>query len=283
MTTRRGFLQTLAAGAGLAALGAKGRGHVPFGVQLYSFRHALEKDVPGTLARVRKMGFREVESAGFYGLSAPDFKAALRKAGLTCRSGHYPFERLRDDALAVVRDAQAVGSTDVVCPWIPHDGGFTREVCLNAVEVFTKAARVIQAAGLRFAYHPHGYEFQPSPEGTLFDLMLAEAPAELVSMQVDVVWAHAGGVDPAGLITKLGRRVLSTHLKDLSRDVKFTPPTGSLPDTANVVLGTGVINIPAVLEASQKAGVAIHYLENEGPSAAADLPRGLKYVRGLAR
>jgi sugar phosphate isomerase/epimerase len=272
----------MAGGAGLLALGAKGRGAAPFGVQLYSLRALLEKDVPGTLAQVRAMGFREVESAGFYGLSPRDFAGALRKAGLSCRSGHHPFERLRDDPAGVMKDAKAAGSSFVVCPWIPHEGRFTREACLDAAQVFTKAGRAAKAEGRRFAYHPHGYEFEPAKEGTLFDTLAAETPEDLVAFQVDVVWALAGGADPAALIARLGRRAVSTHLKDLARGIEFTPPTSSLPVTGNAVLGTGVLDFPRILEASKKAGVEVHYLEDEGPEAASHLPLSLKYVRGLA-
>jgi sugar phosphate isomerase/epimerase len=265
---------------GLMALGAKPRRkHPPFGLQLYSLRHQLEKDLPGTLARVQAMGFRDVESAGYYGLSAEAFAAALRKVGLACRSGHFPYERFRDDVEGVLRDAATTGARFVVCAWIPHDGGFTREMCLRAAEVFTKAGKAAQARGLRFAYHLHGYEFQKSAEGTLFELLVAQTPAALVGFEVDTVWAFAGGADPAALIKRLGSRVWLTHLKDYSRDVKFTPPRDDLPETGNVVLGTGVIDMPAVLAASKRAGVSFHFLEDERTDAIEHLPRSLAYLR----
>jgi sugar phosphate isomerase/epimerase len=238
--------------------------------------------VPGTLAQIAAMGFRDVETAGFYGLSAADFAAATKKAGLACRSGHFPYERWRDDAASIVRDAKTVGAELVICPWIPHEGAFTRDNCLAAAKVFAAAARAANASGLRFGYHLHGYEFVSAPEGTLFDVLMAETPADLVGVQVDIVWALAGGNDPAKLIEKLGRRAISTHLKDLSRDIKFTPPTSDLPVTGNVVLGTGVLDFPAILAASKKVGIALHFLEDEGPESVEHLPQDLRYVQKLA-
>jgi sugar phosphate isomerase/epimerase len=281
MTTRRGFLQVMAGGAAILALGAKRHTSSTFGVQLWSLRDQLQKDLPGTLAQIAAMGFRDVETAGFYGLSAADFAAAARKAGLACRSGHFPYERWRDDAAGVVRDAKTMGASLVICPWITHEGAFTRESCLGAAKVFTAAARTAKAEGLRFGYHLHGYEFVPAAEGTLFELLVAETPADLVGFQVDVVWALAGGNNPAALIEKLGRRAISTHLKDLSRDIKFTPPTSDLPVTGNVVLGTGVIDFPAILAASKKAGIELHFLEDEGPDSVQHLPQDLKYIQRL--
>jgi len=283
MTTRRGFLQAMTGGVGLAALGASAASkHAPFGLQLYSLRHQLEKDVPGTLARVKAMGFREVETAGTYGLSIGDFAAALKTAGLRARSGHFPYERFRDDAAGVVRDGKALGSRFVACGSIPHKGTFTREHVLGAAEVFNGAARAARAGGLRFAYHIHGFEFQPAPEGTLFDLLVTETARAGVNFEVDVLWALAGGVDPAKLIEKLAGRVPLTHLKDLRRGTPYTPPTDKLQDTDNVVLGTGMIDFPGVLKASEKAGVEIHFLEDEHPDSIAQLPHSLRYLRGLA-
>ena len=72
------------------------------------------------------------------------------------------YERLRDDAAGAFAEAKAMGATWVVCPWIPHDKGFTRQVTLAAADLFNRVGAAAEAAGLRFAYHCHGYEFVPS-------------------------------------------------------------------------------------------------------------------------
>jgi sugar phosphate isomerase/epimerase len=286
MTTRRDFLEIVAGGLGLAAVGAaparpRAARRAPFGLQLYSVRRELDKDVPGTLAKVKAIGFTDVETAGFHGLTAPAFAAELRKAGLVCRSGHFEYDRFRDDPAAVVREGQALGAKFVACAWIPHQAKFTREDCLRAAEVFSKAARVARQSGLRFAYHLHGYEWTPSTEGTLFDTLVAQTPADLVNFEVDVLWAKAGGADPAALIEKLGKRVPLTHLKDMARGTPYTPPTTEIPETANVVLGTGTLDIPAILRASDRAGVEYHFLEDEHADALEHLPKSLDYLKHL--
>jgi sugar phosphate isomerase/epimerase len=284
MTTRRGFLEAMAGGAALAALGGRARAarRIPYGLQLYSLRHQLPKDVPGTLARVKAMGFDDVETAGTYGLSVADFAAALRRAGLKAVSGHFPYERFRDDAAGVMRDGRTLGATFVACAWIPHDGAFSPEHVRRAADVFNAAARAARAEGLRFAYHLHGYEFRPSPEGTLFDTLAAQTAKDGVNFEVDVLWAKAGGVDPAALIEKLAGRVPLTHLKDMKKGTAYTPPVASLPDDTNVVLGTGQLDFPAILKASEKAGVEIHILEDEHPDSIAQLPQSLSYLRKLS-
>jgi sugar phosphate isomerase/epimerase len=228
------------------------------------------------------MGFDDVETAGTYGMSVADFAAALKKAGLVARSGHFPYERFRDDAAGVVRDAKTLGASFVACAWIPHEGKFNRETALRAAEVFASAGRAAKAEGLRFAYHLHGYEWEPSAEGTLFDVLLAKSPPDLVNFEVDILWAKAGGADPAALIEKLKGRVPLTHLKDMARGTTYTPPTTQIPETANVVLGTGILDLPGILKAAERAGVEYHFLEDEHPQSLAQLPRSLEYLRRIA-
>jgi sugar phosphate isomerase/epimerase len=285
MTTRRRFLQTVTGGVGLAALGAKARAagkRIPFGLQLYSLREQFKTDVPGTLAKVKAMGFDEVETAGTYGLSVPAFAAELKKAGLHARSGHFGYENLRDDPAAVVRDARTLGATFVACAWIPHKEKFDRDTAQRAADVFNGAARAAKAEGLRFAYHAHGYEFEPSPDGTLFDTLAKATAGDGVNFEIDVLWARAGGVDPAALIEKLAGRVPLTHLKDMRKGTVYTPPVASLPDDTNVPLGTGSLDFPAILRASEKAGVEYHFLEDEHPQSIAQLPQSLAYLRKIA-
>lgn len=285
MTTRRAFLRAAGGAGAVAALGVKARAagkRIPFGLQLYSLRHQLEKDVPGTLAKVKAMGFDLVETAGTYKLSVADFAAALKKAGLVARSAHFPFERFRDDAAGVMRDTKTLGASFAVCAWIPHEGEFSRAAVQKAADAFSGAARAARADGLRFAYHLHGYEFRPSPEGTLFDTLAGLTARDGVNFEVDVLWALAGGADPVELIEKLSGRVPLTHLKDMRKGTAYTPPASSLPDDTNVVLGTGVMDFPAILKASEKAGVEIHFLEDEHPESIAQLPSSLAYLRKLA-
>jgi sugar phosphate isomerase/epimerase len=286
MTTRRDFLQTIAGGLGVGALGAPRQaaaaGRPPIGLQLYSLRHQLQKDVPGTLAKVKAMGFEDVETAGTYGMSVADFAAALRQAGLRARAAHFPYEQFRDDAAGVVRDAQALGASFMVCAWIPHQGAFSSEHVKGAAAVFGGAARAGKPQGLRFAYHLHGYEFVAAPGGTLFDALVAQTANDGVNFEVDVLWAKAGGADPGKLIEKLAGRVPLTHLKDMRKGTQYTPPVASLPDDTNVVLGTGLLDFPAILKASEKAGVEIHFLEDEHPESIAQLPRSLAYLRTIA-
>src|SRR4051812_602597 len=150
----------------------------PLGVQLYSVRDAIAKDVPGTLARVRALGFREVELAGTYALSASQFRAELDRAGLRATSMHVGYERLRDSLSAVLDEARTLGVQYVGTAWIPHSGAtLTEEGAHRAAADFTAWGRAAQQRGLQFFYHVHGYEFEPGAGGTLpMDVLMRETP-----------------------------------------------------------------------------------------------------------
>src|SRR6059058_2375009 len=127
--TRRSFLWAVGAasvvGPGLDAriTGAATLPHPPggrLGLELYSLRNELKKDLAGALKQVRDWGFEEVELAGFPVMSAADTARALGAAGLRAISQFVDYERLRDDFPGVVRDARTLGLETVICGWIPH-------------------------------------------------------------------------------------------------------------------------------------------------------------------
>jgi len=288
MHSRREFLTSVAAGLGgavVAPVWAQAQGEIktslngPLGLQLWSLREYLPKDLPGSLAKVRALGFREVEGAGLWGRSAAEMRAALDGAGLRCQSAHMGFERLRDDLKGALVEAKALGAMWVVCPWIPHkDDAFTRDDALKAAEAFNRFDVAAADAGLRFGYHCHGYDFVPSAEGTLFDT-LAGATNPRVMFQIDVFHAFHGGADPAKLIDRYNNRVVSLHLKDLNKSVPPRVGAATAPAEADVPVGSGQIDMPAVLRAAKNGGTKLYYLEDESPDPWGHIPQSVAYLK----
>jgi sugar phosphate isomerase/epimerase len=252
----------------------------PVGLQLYSLRADFAKDVPGTLKQVRDMGFKYVELAGTYNLTPEQFKKALDENGLVQIASHFAFERWRDDAEGVAREAKALGLKYVGCAWIPHEGTFDEKLCRQAADVFNKAGETLSKHGMKFFYHTHGYEFQPFGDGTLFDLLLTETKPKFVTYEMDVLWIVHPGQDPVALLKKHGKRFELLHIKDLKKGVKGDLSGGT--DVSNdVTLGTGQIDLPAVLQAAQKAKVKWYFIEDESPTAAQQIPNSLKYLEQI--
>jgi sugar phosphate isomerase/epimerase len=251
------------------------------GLQLYSLRNELKKDLPGTLKMVRDWGFEEVELAGFPPMTPTDSARALRTAGLRTVSTFVDYERLQDDLTGVVRDAKTLGVEHVICGWIPHERTLTRADVDRAVSSFNTWGAAASREKLRFGYHIHGYEFVGSPDGTLMHTLFSRTDPAHVDYEMDVFWVVRGGGDPVALLTQFGRRIPLVHVKDMRRGTATAVTTGQAPDEASVQLGTGTIDLPAVLKAAVKAGVTWYFLEDEHPDAVAQIPRSIDYLRGL--
>lgn len=253
----------------------------PLGVQLYSVRNPISKDVPGTLARVRALGFREVELAGTYGLTASQFRAELDRAGLRATSMHVGYERLRDNLTAVLDDARTLGVQYVGTAWIPHnDGPLTEETAHRAAADFNTWGRGAQQRGLQFFYHVHGYEFQPAAGGELpMDILMRETAADAVKFEMDVFWISRPGADPVAWLRKYPTRWRLLHLKDMRKGTPTNVNTGSAnPDETEVPLGTGQIDYRAVLRTAREIGVDKYFVEDETREPFATMPLTVQWL-----
>ena len=249
-------------------------------VQLWSFRNDFKKDVPGTLKRVRELGFKNVELAGTYGMTAQQFRAELDKAGLKAVSMHIDLKTAQTKIDDVIRDAKILGAEYVGVPWIKSP--FTQADCLQAIEIFNRAGEKLAANGLRFFYHLHGYEFVPNEggTGTLFDLMMEKTNPKFVSMQLDTYHVAFPGQDPVKLMQKYPGRFSSLHLKDIRKDV-VGDNSGAFREKDAVPMGQGKINWPEVLKAAQKEGVKWYIIEDETTAVWQGIQQSLKYLETL--
>ena len=278
MPTRRAFLGMMGAAVALRS-GEHFAG--PLGLEIYSLRRELKQDLPGTLAKVRQFGFDEVEVPEFYGLDPLDFRRALDRADLRATAMVAQDERLRKDMDSVVRDARTLGVSYVIYPWIPHDA-FGREEVMRASDDMNAWGAKLKAAELTLCYHPHGYEFRPAPEGTLFDLMAANTAKRRVYFQLDVFWVAWPGHDPVRLMQRYPERINLMHIKELAKGFKTGDLTGSAPEESSGIVGQGVIDFPAVLREARRIGIKRYYLEDEAANAIGQIPRSLKYLNSLS-
>jgi sugar phosphate isomerase/epimerase len=274
----------LLAGAGLLAGCALFHAHVfrnAAGLQLYSVRAQLAKDVDGTLAEVHAWGVKYVELAGTYGLTPEQFKAKLTEHGLDAVSGHFSFEQWSQDPEGVLLQARDLGLVEVGCAWIPHSGNFDEKTCRHAIEVFNRAGLLAAKHHMRFFYHTHGYEFQPYRDGTLFDLLVQETDHDNVKFEMDIFWIVHGGQDPVRLLWKYPFRWELMHLKDMRKGTPTGLLTGSTDVRNDVALGTGMINLPSILNVARQVGVKWYFIEDESPNSEDQIPQSLVYLRDL--
>lgn len=289
---RRGFLRAAAGTAATAgALGAGvslapqasagGRGHnrVPLdqiSIQLFTLRELLGADLEGTLASLHDIGYRKVEHAGFVGRSAAQFRAALDDAGLRSTSGHSGIPQPFDAAAwgRTLADAQVVGQQFIVHPFGLNTER-TRVGWQRFAADLNRAGAQARAAGLRFGYHNHQFEFLPLLDGggrRPYDVLLEETDPRLVHLEIDLFWAWRGTNDPVDLF-RLARRhpIRQFHVKDMDINASFTDP------------GTGLINFGRIFDVAPD-GESIEYIvehDSTGQRALTTALVGYNFLRDV--
>lgn len=251
------------------------------GVELYSFRNQLAKDVPGTLAKISAMGIKEIEGGGTYGMPVEDYKKLLQQNNLKMVAVAADFNQLASNPQAAVDQAKLFGAKYVVCFWIPHQGDtFTIVETKRAVEVFNAAGKVLKENGISLNYHPHGYEFRPYENGTLFDYLVKNLDPEYCNFEMDVFWIKHPGQDPVALLKKYPKRWQLMHLKDRKPGTEGNQ-NGRADVESNVVLGTGDVGIAGIMKEAKKAGVKHYFIEDESSRSLEQVPQSLTYLKNL--
>jgi sugar phosphate isomerase/epimerase len=232
MTSRRAFLHQVAAfAAGAPALAAPARRY-KLGLQLFTLRAALARDVTGTLSRAAGMGYEEVETYGFdpqrldyYGLPAKVFAERLRDNGLTTPSGHYDLNRFVStgvDELSryvdrCIEGARVLGQRYITWPLLDADSR-TADKFKVAAERLNLAGAQARPAGLSVAYHNHDFEFVDLGGQTGYDILLKETDPALVKLQMDLYWiAHGSKLSPHEWFVRQPGRYVMWHVKDMHR------------------------------------------------------------------
>jgi sugar phosphate isomerase/epimerase len=247
------------------------------GVVSYTFRNQFKDDVPGTLDMIKEMGFTNIEFSNLFGQTAEDLRKMLDERGLVCTSYGVGYDVLLKETQRVADEAKTLGAKYVRIAWIPHDGEFTLDNAKKTVTDFNKAGKILHENGLYFCYHNHGFEFRPYGDGTLFDYIVQNTNPEYVSFEMDILWVTHPGVNPVTLLEKYPERFRLMHLKDLKKGVTGDF-SGGTPKENDVVLGTGQIDIPAVLRAAQKTNIEYYYIEDESPDVIERVPVSRAYI-----
>lgn len=251
------------------------------GVVSYTYRDYLSKDVPGTLDKIKQLGFTDMEFSGLFGKTAAELRTLLDERGIKCSSFGVSYNDFVNKTEEVAQNAKTLGAQYVRVAGIPHKSALTLEEAQKAVADFNRVGKILKEQyGLGFIYHEHGFEFQPYQDGTLYDYIVKNTDPRYVSLELDIMWAFFPGQDPAALLDKYGHRYKALHLKDLKKGVKGDLTGGTNQDN-DVVLGTGQIDIPAVLKAAKKAGVEHYYIEDESTHVMEQVPQSLAYLKSL--
>ncbi len=201
-------------------------------VQMYSARSILNHDnYADILKEIAAMGYTAVEAASYdgdngliYGDTPEVFKQKVEAAGMKVLSAHVSRGLSREEldsgdltaALAwwdkCIEVHKKAGMEYIVTPWIGL------QETLKDLQVYcdylNEVGRRCKAAGIKYGYHNHAYEFEKVEDQVMYDYMLQHTDPELVFFQMDVYWAVIGKASPVDYFKRYPGRFKMLHIKD---------------------------------------------------------------------
>lgn len=235
------------------------------GIQLYTVRDAISKDLEGTLKKVADIGYKEVELFGysdgkFFGKTNKEFKALLAKYNLKPVSGHYGAGvengkakgTLSNDWQRAVDDAAEMGQKYVVCAYLTPNERKSIDDYKRYVDLFNKSGEIAKKAGLQFAYHNHDFEFQQLNNELPYNYIAGKTDPSLVKLELDLYWVVRAGLDPVTLFKQYPGRFPLWHVKDMDKG-----------DKSFAEVGTGSINFKQIFASSKLAGLKNFFVEQD--------------------
>lgn len=253
--SRRHFLQhsTVAAVAALgaarpAAFAAAGAKKLPIGLQLYSVREECQKDLPGVIAKVAKMGYKGVEFAGYYGRDAKTLRQLLDEHGLKCCGTHIGLETLQGDKLAPTLEFNhTLGNPYLIVPGLAKQHTESRAAWQKTADLFNQLADQVKPHGMRIGYHNHTEEFHPLDGELPWDTFFGRTKKEVI-MQFDTGNAMQGGGDATVYLKRYPGRAATVHVKPFS---KAKP---------NALMGDDELPWPKIFELCETTGGTEWYI-----------------------
>lgn len=226
-----------------------------FGLQLYSLRAELPNDPKGVLKQVASFGYKQVESfegtkGMFWGMTNTDFKKYMDDLGMSIISSHC---NINADFEKKAAQAAEIGMKHLICPWIGPQK--TLDDYKKFAEKFNACGDVCKKNGIRFAYHNHGYTFQPMDGVMPQDTLMQNTNADTVDYQMDIYWVVTPGADPIAWLNKYPNRWTTCHVKDRLKN--------ATSDDSSCDLGTGQIDLKTILKTASQKNMKYFVVEQE--------------------
>lgn len=222
----------------------------PIGLQLYTIRSVMKTDFRSAMEQVAKIGYDEVEFAGYYGRSPEEIGTLLDDLGLTAPATHISLQRIREAPDEVIEMSRAIGHQYIVCPYLSESERTSLTDYRQLAKEFSTFGRRCTEAGLQFAYHNHDFEFRGMDDTRPYDVLLRETDPAHVKMELDLYWVVEAGQDPLDYVEREPERYPLCHVKD--RDA----------DGGMVSVGSGTIDFASIFEA---ANFRHYFVEHDNP------------------
>ena len=224
-----------------------------FGIQLYTVRDQMKRDVEGTLRSIAEIGYKEVEFAGYFGSRPKEIKNILSENLLTSPSTHIEIQLIRDYADQVIETALEVGHKYIVMAWLDPSERVSLDQYRAHADLFSVFGEKCKTVGLKFAFHNHDFDFQELEGEIPMDLLLKRTDPDIVAFELDMYWITKAKADPLQYIKNHPGRFPLWHIKDMA------------PSTKMADVGAGIIDFSAIFALNKMAGLEHFFAERDDP------------------
>lgn len=271
------------------------------GVQLYSVRDQMEKDMAATLKAIKEIGYDYVEFAGYFGKSAEEIRAMLDEYGLRCISVHQALDFYEEKGQAAVNFIKTLGAEYSAIPWYQAEKLAGSPAWEETKALFIRCGELLKKNGIQMLYHNHDFEFVKVNGKYKHDYLMQEIPRDLLQPEFDTCWVRYAGEDPCKYLAMYAGYVKVLHLKDFTcKQLAAGPaydlidengkpmkaPTKEENDFRFRPVGQGMQDFPSILDAAEKAGTEYIIVEQdstyETPSLEA-VKQSREYLRTLGQ
>jgi sugar phosphate isomerase/epimerase len=224
LTSCGGGTKSASGSGGEAAVAAAAKN---IGLQLYSLRDMVkEEGIQAVLEAVAKMGYKNLETAGYdsgkiYGLAPTEFKKIVTDLGMKCTSAHLGQAYSKEKEGEVMSwwdqaiDAHnQLGVKYIIQPWMPVNDATTLDDLKIYCDYFTTVGYKTAAASIAFGYHNHSFEFRKIGDQLIFDFLLDNVSKNHVCFELDVYWCQEGGGNPVAYLKDRPSQFKALHIKD---------------------------------------------------------------------
>lgn len=238
---------------------------MPVGLQLYTVRDHLAKDIEGTFERVAAIGYKVVELGGtftFYDRKPAELKRMLANAGLTPLSTHFTQDQLKTGLEKQIADAKECGIRYVGLASLDGDDRKSLDAIKRDADWFNQVGEAANRAGCHFFYHGHNFDFASVDGVVEYDELIRRTDPRLANFQLDCFWCVRAGKDPVDYFNRFPGRFPQLHIKDLKPGLPPTTVSETRPEAFTEV-GQGVIDWRRIFQAARKGGLRHYYVEQD--------------------
>ncbi|MDO8686109.1 MAG: sugar phosphate isomerase/epimerase [Clostridiales bacterium] len=226
---------------------------IPVGLQVYTVNDQMQKDYAGTIEKIVRMGYDEIEIGGFGPFSIDEWNALLKKLNIKITSNHVALELMEASFNHIAEFNLAIGNKNLVCPVLREERRPDADGYKRTAAVLNSIGNKCREKGMTLHYHNHAFEFQKFDGKYGLDILFENTEPGLVMFQIDTYWVKYGGEDPAEYIKKFAGRCGMIHLKDMLGDEK----------RSFAEVGEGILDFNTIFKTAVEVGVETFIVEQD--------------------